>query len=338
MSWALDLLTDARVEIESAGLTGLACGCKCAGPCGEPVEAVNRGKPYGTYKRTPHFRHQKGLTGCKGPTPHDLAVVIADERLNRDIERDVPTMAEYDCDCGDRHTVNVLKLNGKAIRTLRNVRGEPKQYLRSRWPTVRRTEPDIMLVAKQDDGLATIEVVYSHQPEEYVLAEGFPVLVVPISTEQDARALGDGVVHGGRLYNYPCSDPKCEVCGRRESDGCNLCPHCGEHNVNHTGNCAIHGELYRLCQGCKRCIDGVEQQNAVPSAAAYQPSLWEQRNVRCVRLHHPNQCERWLNPSYETCSCRMQVRTTTDSREWNGLTSEEKRNLETWRSILPTKD
>ena len=335
MSWALDQLTGSRVEIDSEGPTGLACGCKCAGPCGEPVEAVNRGKPPGTYKRTPHFRHPKGVTGCKGPTPHDLAVVIADERLNQDIADNVPTMAEYNCDCGDRHAVNVLQLNGWAVRTLRNVRGEPKQYLRNRWPTNRRIEPDIMLVAKQDCGVATIEIVYSHQPEEYVLSEGFPVLVVPISTERDARALSDGVIYGGRLYNYPCPDPKCGVCGMRESAGCNLCLHCGDHNVNHTSRCAIHGNLHPLCQRCERCIDTAEPQNEVASAADHQLAFWENENVRRVLLHHPEQCERRLNRVSETCSCRMVVHTTTDSREWNRLSLDEKRNLETWRSILP---
>ena len=337
MSWALDLLTGARVEIASPGPTGLACSCKCAGPCGKPVEAVNRGKPLGTYRRMPHFRHPKGTAGCSGPTPHDLAVVIADERLNRDIKDNEPTMAEYDCDCGDRHTVNVLQLNGKAVRTFRNVRGEPRQYLRSRWSTERRTQPDIMLVAKHDNGLATIEVVYSHQPEEYVLAEGFPVLVVPISTEQDARDLGAGVLHGGRLYNYPCPDPKCKVCGKRESVGCNLCPHCDDHNVNHTGNCAIHRKRYPLCQGCQQCSDMADRQTEAGSVTVRQPSFWEGGNVRRVLLHHPGQCERQLNRALKTCSCRMVVLTTTDSREWNRLTSNERRNLETWRSILPTK-
>lgn len=337
MSWALDLLTDARVEIDSAGPTGLACDCKCAGPCGEPVEAVNRGKPFGTYKRAPHFRHPKGVQDCNGPTPHDLAVTVADERLNRDIAANVPTMAEYDCECGERHKVNVLQLNGNAVQTLRNVRGEPKQYLRSHWPTERRIEPDIMLVAKQDEGLATIEVVYSHQPEDYVLAEGFPVLVVPISSEQDARALGDGVVHGGRLYNYPCSDPKCKVCGRRKSVGCDLCLHCGAHNVNHTSNCAVHGKPYPICLRCELCINMAEPQTAVASAADRQLAFWEGENIRRVLLHHPEQCERRLNRARETCSCRMVVQTTTDSPEWNRLSPNEKRSLETWRSILPTK-
>ena len=82
MSWALDMLTGARVEIDSPGPTGLRCSCICAGPCGEPVVAVNRGKSPGEYKQTPHFRHRPGATGCEGPTPHDLAVLIADERLN----------------------------------------------------------------------------------------------------------------------------------------------------------------------------------------------------------------------------------------------------------------
>ena len=198
MSWALDIMTGARIEIDSPGPTGLACGCKCAGPCSQPVEAVNRGKVEGTYERTPHFRHPKGNTRCNGPTPHDLAVLVAAERLGRDIADDVPTVAEYDCECQDRYTVNVLELNGKAVQAVAN------QFLRNYWPTERRIEPDIMLVAKQDGGVATIEVVYSHQPEEHVLAEGHPVLVVPISTEQDARALSSGVIHAGRLHNVAC--------------------------------------------------------------------------------------------------------------------------------------
>ena len=198
MSWALDMMTGVRIEIDSPGPTGLACGCKCAGPCGQPVEAVNRGKAEGTYERTPHFRHPKGSTWCNGPTPHDLAVLVAAERLGRDIEDEVPTVAEYDCECQDRHTVNVLELNGKAVRAVAN------ELLRNYWPTERRIEPDIMLVAKQDGGVATIEVVYSHQPEEHVLAEGHPVLVVPISTEHDARALNGGVIHAGRLHNVAC--------------------------------------------------------------------------------------------------------------------------------------
>ena len=198
MSWALDIRTGARIEIDSPGPTGMACGCKCAGPCSQPVEAVNRGKAIGTYERTPHFRHHRGSTWCNGPTPHDLAVLVAAERLRRDIEDDVPTVAEYDCECRGRHTVNVLELNGKAVQAVAN------QLLQKYWPTERRIEPDIMLVAKQDDGVATIEVVYSHQPEEHVLAEGHPVLVVPINTEQDARALGGGIIHAGRLHNVTC--------------------------------------------------------------------------------------------------------------------------------------
>ena len=35
-------------------------------------------------------------------------------------------------------------------------------------------------------------------------AEGHSVLVVPISTEQDARALSGGVIHAGRLHNVAC--------------------------------------------------------------------------------------------------------------------------------------
>ena len=118
--------------------------------------------------------------------------------MGRDIADDVSTVAEYDCECRDRHTVNVLELNGKAVRAVAN------QLLRKYWPTERRIEPDIMLVAKQDGGVATIEVVYSHQPEEHVLAEGHPVLVVPINTERDARALSGGVIHAGRLHNVAC--------------------------------------------------------------------------------------------------------------------------------------
>ena len=187
MSWALDMLTGARVEIDSPGPTGLGCSCICAGPCREPVVAVNRGKSPGQYKQTPHFRHRPGAAGCEGPTPHDLAVLIADERLNHDIAECLPTIAEYDCGCRERHTVNVLQLNGQAVRSVR------EKLLRDYLPTERRIQPDIMLLAKQDSGVATIEVVYSHQPEEYVPSEGCPVLVVSISTEQDARALSDGV-------------------------------------------------------------------------------------------------------------------------------------------------
>ena len=299
MSWALDILTGARVEIDSPGATGLGCSCICAGPCGEPVVAVNRGKSPGEYKQTPHFRHRPGAAGCEGPTPHALAVLIADERLNHDIAECLPTIAEYDCGCRERHAVNVLQLNGQAVRSVR------EKLLRDYFPTERRIQPDIMLLAKQDSGVATIEVVYSHQPEEYVLSQGCPVLVVSISTEQDARALSDGVIQAGRLYNYPCPDPVCQVCGRRESVGCIHCPDCGYHGRNHT----------------------------CPASAQSKPSV----ENRYVLLHHPQKCERLLNKSRAKCTCTTLVRTTTGSREWNALSPDEKRNLETWRSVLPSR-
>ena len=297
MSWALDRLTGAKVEIDSPGPTGLYCGCTCAGSCGEPVVAVNRGKSPGRYKRTPHFRHRPGSARCEGPTPHDLAVVIADERLNQDIAEGLPTMAEYDCDCKDRHMVNVLQLNGRAVRSVR------ERLLRDYVPTERRIQPDIMLLAKRYGGVATVEVVHSHHPEEYVLAEGYPVLVVPITTEQDARALSDGVIHAGRLYNYPCPDPVCQDCGRRESVGCNICPDCGYHGWNHP----------------------------CPASARPTPTVEE----TYVLLHHPEQCERLLDKIRNACSCTVLVRTTTSSPEWNALSPDEKLNHETWRSILP---
>ena len=300
MSWALNRLTGARVGIDSPGPTGLQCGCTCAGPCGEPVVAVNRGKSPGGYKRTPHFRHRPGAIGCEGPTPHDLAVVIADERLNHDIAEGLPAMAEYDCGCRDRHMVNVLQLNGQAVRSVR------EKLLRDYVPTTRLIQPDIMLLAKQDGGVSTVEVVYSHQPEEYVLAEGYPVLVVPIATEQDARALSDGVIRAGRLYNHPCPDPVCQVCGRRESAGCTLCSDCGYHGWNHP----------------------------CPASAKQIPTVEE----TYVLLHHPDQCEQLLDKMRNECSCTMLVRTTNGSLEWNALSPEEKLNHETWRSILPSPE
>lgn len=333
MSWALDTLTGARVEIDSDGPTGLACGCKCAGICGQPVEAVNRGKLPGTYRRTPHFRHTKGTTWCKGPTPHDLAVVIADERLNQDISDGVATMAEYDCDCRDRHTVNVLQLNGQAVRSVR------ESLLRNYASTERRIQPDIMLVAKRDGGVATIEVVYSHRPEDYVLAEGHPVLVIPISTEQDARALGDGLINAGRLYNYPCPDPICGMCGRRESAGCRICSECGDHSWNHIGSCAIHGNSYPLCKSCEECLELAKQKpSGAPPETQFDDPYWDSGPTpvyKYMLLHDSANCERKLNPGSKSCRCTMLVVTTTDSREWNALTPTEKLNLETWRSILP---
>ena len=332
MSWALDTLTGARVEIDSDGPTGLACGCKCAGPCGQRVEAVNRGKPPGTYRRTPHFRPTKGTTWCKGPTPHDLAVVIADERLNQDISDGVATIAEYDCDCNDRHTVNVLQLNGQAVRSVR------ESLLRNYTLTERRIQPDIMLVAKRNGGVATIEVVYSHRPEDYVLAEGHPVLVIPISTEQDARALGDGLIHAGQLYNYPCPDPICGMCGRRESAGCRICSDCGDHSWNHMGRCALHGNSYLLCKSCEQCLALAEEP---PSLAIAEAPLDDRHRsgktpeYTYVLLHHPKTCERMSNRSNKTCRCTMIVRTATNSREWNALSPDEKLNHKTWRSVLP---
>ena len=223
MSWALDAKTFARVEISSPGPTGDACGCVCAGECGLPVQAVNRGKAKGQFKREPHFRHRAGDIGCEGPTPHDLAVEVMHERALEAIQDGLPVMAEYDCSCGVRHTDNVLTLNGNATDA------KKETLLREHWPTKHLTRPDVILVAKETGGVATIEVKHTHLSTQ-ALEEGHPVLVIPVSTEEEARALGSGVVCAGKLYNHPCPiQPVVDVLLAAPSRGdkrCGVWPDC----------------------------------------------------------------------------------------------------------------
>ena len=193
MGWAIHRLTGHRTDIAKAK-NGLACNCICA-VCSERVVAV-QGK---TGKRVHHFRHH-AKSSCAGPSPHDLAVTVLHHRLDDNINVGLPAMASYTCECGSRHSVNLLELNGKARLV------EREKRISRHTPVDRGTKPDVTVVA-EPGRLTLCEVVYSHHPDPDVLAHGFPVLVIPVGDEKEALALDDGLIQAGRLFNFPCPTP-----------------------------------------------------------------------------------------------------------------------------------
>ena len=226
---------------------GKACGARCASCDSELV--AKKGDV-----RMHHFAHQKDNGyACEGQL-HSTAKRILSQRFTDAIADGAPVPIKWPCqDEAPRgsHEVNLLR---KGI--LNSIRVE--QQL-SRW----NIRPDITLMAGGTPrGL--IEVVDTHPPEPSVISTGLPVLEVHVSEPADLAVLVEGTIPVAVMHNYPCPDPICDICDRRNSSGCRYCEVCGKHATpkhaycGKCKSCADDAHRHRYCSQCDVVVTEVE--------------------------------------------------------------------------------
>ena len=192
MEYAKDPETGQPVHIGNAA-NGLDCGLVC-GRCDQVVLAVQG------QVRQHHFRHYVP-SSCTGWTPHGMALDVLEMRCRRAIQSDHAVPATVVCSCGQPTDVqNLLNINGRSDDLHR-------ETPINRWlPESGRFTPDLTITGPSDP-ITLLEVVYSHPPGQDTVDLDLPLLEVPVETEDDTVALGDGPIRGGTLHNRPCPHP-----------------------------------------------------------------------------------------------------------------------------------
>ena len=178
---------------------GLACGLHCPS-CASPLVA-RKGDIV-----THHLAHPSGKPACEGWL-HGTAKHILYQRVANAIETGSGVPVRWDCLCGASHRMDLLEGQDVDIANLEF------------WLTDWNIRPDIVCMAG-DAPKIIIEIVDSHRPEPTVISPGLPVFEVHVSGVGDFEFLSQLVIPVAASHNYPCPDPPCKKCRRREWEGC----------------------------------------------------------------------------------------------------------------------
>ena len=209
---------------------GKDCGARCPS-CDAPLIAKNNG----SYNQH-HFAHEAGAPSCEGWL-HATAKLLLYQRIADAMAGNHPLMIQWCCtspDCG-LHNKDLL-WRGILTRVL-------VEHRLLDWSI----QPDIVCMAG-DTPAVLIEVVDTHTPEPPVIDAGLPVLEFHVSDTTDLARLSAGTLPVSVMSNYPCPDPRCDMCRKPASVGCYRCDKCGEHTPPNS-----HGFYY--CQQCQACDD-----------------------------------------------------------------------------------
>ena len=245
---------------------GKACGARCASCESELVAKKGDQKIH-------HFAHYQATGhGCEGCL-HKTAKRILSQRIGDAIGmKGAAVPIKWSCvgeEPPDDHEVDLL---GKGI--LNNIRVE--QHL----PTW-NIRPDITLMA-DDTPKGLIEVVDTHSPEPPVIASGLPVLEVHVSEPADLKVLAESAIPVAVMHNYPCPDPKCKICYRRRSEGCNYYK---KRHIPITHDycdiCKTWGDRKHFHHNCSKCGVVVRMGGNAVYAAKWRDNAWRDQSWYC---------------------------------------------------------
>ena len=146
-----------------------------------------------------HLAHLSPAPACESWL-HSTAKLILRERIHDAMDNGSSLPIRWTCpDDGMQHDKDLL--NRKIIDAVE------VEYF---W-SGKNIRPDVVCLASGQP-VVIFEVVVTHKPEEMVLESGIPVLEVHISDADDLDNLHSGVVYVDDIHNYPCPDPRCDIC------------------------------------------------------------------------------------------------------------------------------